>query len=79
NDGHSGKYVMQKCGLELYDLEVDIAESNNLADQHPEIVAKMQALADKKRAELGDNLKKVKGTKNREPGTASIADWAKKK
>jgi arylsulfatase A len=79
NDGHAGQYVMQKCDLELYDLATDIAESKNVADQHPEIVAKMQALANKKRAELGDRLRKIKGSKNREPGTAAIADWAKSK
>jgi hypothetical protein len=79
NDGHAGKYVMQECELELYDLEADVAESKNVAKHHPEIVARMQALADKKRIELGDRLRKIEGTKNRDPGTAPIADWAKKK
>jgi arylsulfatase A len=79
NDGHAGKYVMQKCGLELYDLEADIGESKNIAAQHPEIVSKMQALAIEKRSELGDRLQKIKGTKNREPGIAKIANWAKPK
>ena len=79
NDGHAGKYVMQKCDLELYDLEADTGESKNIADQHPEIVSKMQALASEKRRELGDRLQKIKGTDNREPGFAEIANWAKPK
>ncbi|MFT6499603.1 MAG: hypothetical protein ACJAT6_001740, partial [Akkermansiaceae bacterium] len=37
------------------------------------------ALADKKRTELGDQLTKVKGTENRKPGNAPVADWAKMK
>lgn len=40
--------------LELYDLEADVAETTNLADQHPDIVKKLSALADEARAELGD-------------------------
>jgi hypothetical protein len=39
----------------------------------------MQALAIEKRSELGDRLQKIKGTKNREPGIAKIANWAKPK
>lgn len=78
NDGQSGKYVFENVGLELYDLEADPGERKDLAAAHPEIVATMQALADKKRAELGDDATKVKGTENREPGTAPLADWAKK-
>ena len=40
--------------LQLYDLEADIAESSNVADDHPEVVQRLLALADKARAELGD-------------------------
>ncbi|MGC6466937.1 MAG: sulfatase-like hydrolase/transferase [Akkermansiaceae bacterium] len=79
NDGHAGKYVTKECGLELYDLEADPGESNNLSKEHPEVVKTMQALADKKRAELGDELLKIKGKENREPGRAEIAEWAKPK
>jgi arylsulfatase A-like enzyme len=31
--------------IELYDLETDIGETNNIADEHPEIVARLQNLA----------------------------------
>ena len=78
-DGESGTYGSGKTTLELYDLETDPGESKNVIADHPEVLAKMKALADKKRAELGDNLTKVKGTENRKPGNAPVADWARKK
>ncbi|MDZ4402769.1 sulfatase-like hydrolase/transferase [Prosthecobacter sp.] len=37
----------------LYNLDTEIGEQTNLADQHPDIVAKLQTLADKMNAELG--------------------------
>ena len=40
--------------LELYNLESDIGEQNNVAAQHPDVVERLTALADKARAELGD-------------------------
>jgi len=39
--------------LRLYNLDVEIGEQTNVADQHPDIVAKLQALAAKMDAELG--------------------------
>jgi arylsulfatase len=79
NDGHAGKYVTQECGLELYDLESDLGESKDVSSVYPEIVKKMQALADLKREELGDDLKKVQGKENRQPGFAEIEEWARPK
>jgi len=38
----------------LFDLDVDIAESKNVADENPEVVARLTALLDKMRADLGD-------------------------
>jgi arylsulfatase A-like enzyme len=37
----------------LYHLDTDISEQTNRADQHPDIVAKLTALADKMDAEIG--------------------------
>ena len=37
----------------LYNLDAEIGEKTNLADKHPDIVAKLQALADKMGAEIG--------------------------
>ena len=40
--------------LALYDLENDIAEKNNLAQHHPNVVKRLLALAEKARRDLGD-------------------------
>lgn len=37
----------------LYNLEQDLGERHNVADQHPEVVAKLQALAARMAAEIG--------------------------
>lgn len=42
-----------KINPRLYNLDEEIGEQTNLADQHPEIVAKLTALADRMSAELG--------------------------
>jgi arylsulfatase A len=39
----------------LYNLDQDIGEKTNVADQHPDIVAKLQPLAAKMAAEIGGN------------------------
>jgi len=42
-DGQPGKQAWPTLPLSLFNLKDDIGESNNLADQHPEIVAKLKA------------------------------------
>ncbi len=67
--GTPGKYDnSRKTGLELYDLANHIGETTNVIDQHPEVVARMLALADAMRAELGDKLTETEGTGARPPG-----------
>ena len=66
-DGKHGKYTHHKSGLELYDLSQDSSESNNVAKQHPELIAQMQKLAQTMRTKLGDKLTKTSGTENRPP------------
>lgn len=41
--------------LELYNLEDDVGETTNVASEHPDVVARLEALAEKARAELGDH------------------------
>jgi arylsulfatase A-like enzyme len=43
-----------KSVLELYDLEADISEKNNIAADHPDIVGRLLDLANKARADMGD-------------------------
>jgi arylsulfatase len=40
--------------MALYDLENDVAEKNNVAEQHPNVVKLLLALAEKARRDLGD-------------------------
>jgi len=53
---------------ELYDLESDPGEKTNVAGQHPDVVKRLEALAEQARADLGDSLTKRKGAGAREPG-----------
>jgi arylsulfatase A-like enzyme len=67
--GKGGKphgYSHPTCGLELYDLRRDIGEQDNIADQHPDVVDRLQALAERARADLGDKLT------DREPRNARL-------
>ena len=61
-DGKPGKLETLKIELSLYDLENDISESKNVADQHPDVVKRLQALGDRMREDLGDSLVKKKGS-----------------
>jgi arylsulfatase A-like enzyme len=67
--GTPGKYDWdRRTDLELYDLHADIGESRNVADVHPEVVARLTALADAMRRDLGDDLTGAEGTGRRSPG-----------
>jgi len=50
-----------KTELKLFNLVQDIHEDNNVADAHPEVVARLLALAEKAREELGDGDRPGKG------------------
>jgi arylsulfatase len=67
-DGQPGPYAQIQTGLELYDLEADIGETKDVAAAHPDIVARLQALAETAREDLGDSLTNRKGNGVREPG-----------
>lgn len=36
--------IMETSGERLYDLSLDLAEQNNVIDQHPEIAAQMRKM-----------------------------------
>lgn len=70
-DGKPGPYVQKKIGLALFDLDQDVGESTDVAEKNPEVVKRLQALADDMRAELGDSATKQVGRGVREPGRIS--------
>ena len=61
-------YKVMQLPLSLYDLERDPAESTNVAAEHPDQVKRLEALAEKMRADLGDSLTGRKATGARPPG-----------
>ncbi|MGA1607817.1 MAG: sulfatase-like hydrolase/transferase [Planctomycetota bacterium] len=68
-DGIPGKYDYGvRTGVELYHLGEDIGEAQNVAEKHPAVVARLQALAERARAELGDGFQKREGSGVRAPG-----------
>jgi arylsulfatase A-like enzyme len=72
-DGTPGKYRQEKIALSLFDLEADIGETKNLAEQHPAVVKELLAHVEKARGDLGDSLTKRKGTGVREPGRLTVS------
>ena len=58
--------------IELYDLENDPSETMDVAPEHPEIVQKIEQLANNMRIRLGDALRDQKGQENREPAIISF-------
>ena len=66
--GLPGPTAQIQTGLELYDLETDIGETKNIADAHPDVVARLQALAETARQDLGDSLTNRTGKGIRQPG-----------
>jgi arylsulfatase A len=67
-DGKPGKYERLKIGVALYDLEKDPGEKTDLAEKYPEVVKRLQELAEKAREDLGDTATKRKGKGVRQPG-----------
>lgn len=62
-DGIPSRYGQVKLEqAELYDLDADIAESRNVAASNPDVLARLLALADTARRDLGDSLTKQKGS-----------------
>lgn len=55
-------YRVARIELALFDLEADPSERTDVAAQHPEIVAQLQALAEHARNDLGDSLTRRKSS-----------------
>lgn len=70
-NGIPGKYAQVKIEQpELYDLANDPGEKKNVAGQNAEIVARLRAVSEKLRAEVGDSLTKRNGSGIRAVGRA---------
>jgi arylsulfatase len=65
NDGKPGKVAKIKVPLALYNLSADPGETMDVKLQHSDVVKQLDALADKYRQDLGDDLTGVKGTGRR--------------
>lgn len=61
-------YKVEKTPAALYDLRSDPGETQDVAAGHPDIVRRLQELAEKARADLGDALTDRKGSGVRPPG-----------
>ena len=48
-DGQAGRYVTREIGLSLFDMENDPLETSNVAEQFPEITARLKVYADQHR------------------------------
>jgi arylsulfatase A len=67
--GTPSKYQQAETELALYDLESDIGEKTNVAEKHPDVVARLKALAEKSREDLGDSATKQQGKGVRPAGS----------
>ncbi len=59
-DGQPGLYKNVKAGLELFNLANDLSEKTDVAAGNPDVVRRLEMLADRMRADLGDSLRKKK-------------------
>lgn len=72
--GSPNAYAQASIGLALFDLREDPGETTDVAAANPEVVARLQRLADLARADLGDKLTKTKGTGIRPAGRLQEGD-----
>ena len=67
-DGLPGPYASPTVPAALYDLGIDVGETTDVSAEHPEIVARLDALAEQARSALGDGLTGRSGSEVRPPG-----------
>jgi arylsulfatase len=67
-DGLAGPYANPTVPTALYDLEADPGETTDVSAANPDIVARLDALAEEARASLGDRLKDRVGAEVRAAG-----------
>ena len=68
-DGTPGPYRDRRIeAAELYDLAGDVGEATDVSAARPDVVKRLEAIAEAARAELGDALTQREGTGARPPG-----------
>ena len=67
-DGKPNGYSERQIEYALYDLEADIGESRDVKALYPDVMGRLQQLAEPARIELGDSARKMTGAGFREPG-----------
>jgi arylsulfatase len=65
-------YRVEQIGLALFHLPQDLGEQRDVAAMHPEVVARLQGLAEGAREELGDALTNHQGTGVRASGRIGL-------
>jgi arylsulfatase A-like enzyme len=65
-DGQPDGYSNARIGRSLFNLKDDIGETTDVKERYPDVVQRLESLAEKARKELGD--KNLKGSGFREPG-----------
>jgi arylsulfatase A-like enzyme len=68
-DGQPGPMETKRTGLALYNLETDPGERDDVSALHPEVVERLEAVAERARAELGDSGLERVGSGVRVPGS----------
>jgi arylsulfatase A-like enzyme len=68
-DGYPVQYDVEQVGMALYDLDADVGETTNVAQQNQEVVQRLMAAVDAARDDLGDRLTGAKGKNVRPAGT----------
>jgi arylsulfatase A len=66
--GKPAPYANAHIELSLFDLSSDLGEKTNVAGKHPDVVKRLQALADLARKDLGDKATEQTGSGVRQPG-----------
>ena len=76
-----GRMIDAVPKAQLYDLEADIEEKYDLADKHPDIVARLTRHVETAREELGDYDRIGKATRFFDPGPRrpDMDNWRKAK
>lgn len=70
NEGVRGGISTAEFPTALFDLARDIAESNDVSAAYPDILTRLNELADQIRGDLGDSITKTKGHFRRAAGAA---------